>query len=263
MEINGKTIVLGVIGDPISHTLSPPIHNGLAKERGINCVYVPFHVRSEDLEAAVLGAKALGIRGLNVTIPHKEAIIPFLDTLNDTAKKTGAVNTVLFKDGNAYGYNTDVGGIIGTFVNNGVDVRGAYCAVIGAGGGARAAAVALSEMGAGSIAILNRTLSRAEELAERIRSFGTEAFALEVSHAGEIMPEIAIQATSVGLRDKSESPVTDERFFSRLRFAMDEVYGEERTEFLKKAERLGVRTADGAEMLRRQAREAFGVFVGE
>jgi shikimate dehydrogenase len=169
LNVSGKTQVCGVIGDPIEHTMSPAMHNAAYEAAGIDFIYLSFRVASAELRNAMTGMRALGIKGLNVTIPHKVAVIPFLDKVDPLAEKIGAVNTVVNENGTLTGYNTDAMGFLRALVEHGTEPRGRKVLLLGAGGAARAIAHVLAEEGA-SLVILNRKeeFSWAQELARRI-----------------------------------------------------------------------------------------------
>jgi len=167
--ISGKTRVCGVIGDPIEHTMSPVMHNAAFKELGLDYLYVPLRVKREELGKAVESVRALNIRGLNVTLPHKVAIISFLDELDPLARKIGAVNTIVNDDGVLTGYNTDATGFLQALLEGGVEPKEKKVVILGAGGASRAISFILAERDA-HLVILNRLLELdwAEELAQRV-----------------------------------------------------------------------------------------------
>ena len=153
--INGKTNVFGIIGDPVEHTLSPGMHNAAFKKLDMNNIYVPFHVKAEELEDAIAGAYALGIRGLNITIPHKTEVIKYLDYLDIAAGLIGAVNTIEFGKNGAVGHNTDGIGAVRA-INEITSVKNKKVMILGAGGGARAVAFQILLSGAKNLVISNR-----------------------------------------------------------------------------------------------------------
>ena len=261
--ISGKMKICAVIGDPIEHTMSPVIHNAAFKKLGLDYIYVPFRVRKEELGQAVEGIRALNIRGFNVTIPHKVAIMPMLDGLDPLAEKIGAVNTVVNNDGDLRGYNTDATGFLQALLEQGVEPRGKNTVVLGAGGASRAVSYILAERGA-HLTILNRQLEMdwAEELASRISyDFGKEVKALELSFENLAMvmerAEMLINATSVGMSPNSEdTPVPDQLLKSGL-VVCDIVYNPIKTRLLREAEAAGARTMGGIDMLIWQGALAF------
>lgn len=261
--ISGKTRICGIIGDPIGHTMSPVIHNAAFKKLGLDYIYIPFRVSKEELGRAVEGIRALNIRGFNVTIPHKVAIMPMLDGLAPLAEKIGAVNTVVNNDGDLRGYNTDATGFLQALLKQGVEPRGKNTVILGAGGASRAVSYILAERGA-HLTILNRQLEMdwAEELASRISDdFGKEVKALELSfeNLATVLgrAEMLVNATSVGMSPNSEdTPVPAQLLKSDL-VVCDIVYNPIKTRLVKEAKAAGARTIGGINMLIWQGALAF------
>jgi shikimate dehydrogenase len=163
--LTGETTLVGLLGDPVSHSLSPVMQNAAFAARGLDWAYVPLHVEQERLEAAVAGLVALAFAGANVTIPHKTAVLAFCDELDEHAERAGSVNTVVVRDRRVYGSTTD-----GLAVVQAVDAEGKYVLVLGAGGAAQAVATALAEEGAAHLVVAARDGERAHALAARLRS---------------------------------------------------------------------------------------------
>jgi len=266
--ISGKTKVCGVIGDPIEHTMSPVMHNAAFKELGLDYLYVSFRVRKEELGKAVESIRALNIRGLNVTTPHKVAIIPFLDELDPLVERIGAVNTIVNDDGVLTGYNTDATGFLQALLDKGVKPERKNTVILGAGGASRAISFILAERGT-HLVILNRLLELdwAEELAQRISQvFKKEVRALELNEKNlEMMLEgadILINATSVGMSpDVDETPVPA-RLLKPALIVFDIVYNPIQTRLLKEAEAAGAQTIGGLDMLVWQGAIAFEKWTG-
>ena len=168
MEINGKTRVCGLIGNPVEHTLSPMIHNTLAGRLGHDLVYVPFPVAGGRVAEAVAGAAALGIAGLNVTVPYKSEVISCLKEIDPPARDIGAVNTLVRCDGGYKGYNTDMEGLYRAMQSEGIELDGQSVILLGAGGAARAVACLCALKGAGRVWMLNRTLEKAQAVADEV-----------------------------------------------------------------------------------------------
>ena len=169
--LTGHTRIVGIIGDPIEHSRSPQMHNAAFAKAGLDYVYVPFHVRPDDLAHAIAGFKALNVVGINVTLPHKQAVIPYLTSISREAELVGAVNTLTFVDDGIHGDNTDAPGVLRALEEEedmSVPV-GQEVVVLGAGGSARAVVVALALGGVASITIANRTVERAVSLAQEMQ----------------------------------------------------------------------------------------------
>ncbi len=261
--ISGTTKICGVIGDPIEHTMSPVMHNAAFKKLGLDYIYIPFRVRAEELAQAVEGIRALNIRGLNVTIPHKVAILSMLDGLDPVAEKIGAVNTIVNNDGNLRGYNTDASGFLRALLEQGVEPEGKHIVILGAGGASRAISYILAERGA-HLTILNRQLELdwAEALAELIsEDFEMEVRVLELGFenlaAALAGADILINATSVGMSPNSEETPVPAQLLKPELVVFDIVYNPIRTRLLKEAEAAGARTIVGVDMLAWQGALAF------
>ena len=260
--------LFGIIGDPIGHTLSPTIHMLFAARTGNPIAgYVPFRVTGERLPEAVRGAHALGIAGMNVTVPHKSAVIPVLHSIDPLAEKIGAVNTLVYEDGGYRGYNTDATGLGQALKKEGVELAGAQVVILGAGGAARAAAFLCADADASDVVLINRTVDRAEALArdvnERIGRKTVRALSLAgfLDSGAANGKYLAIQCTSVGLTpDTESSAVEDPAFFAKLFFAVDIVYRPLETKFLRLARQAGVPTMGGLSMLLYQAADAFSLW---
>ena len=260
-EISGKTKICGVIGDPIEHTMSPVMHNAAFQELGIDYLYVPFRVRKEELGKAIEGMRALNIRGLNVTIPHKVNVIPLLDELDPLIEKIGAVNTIVNNGGVLKGYNTDATGFLQALLEGEVEPKGKNTVILGAGGASRAISFILAERGA-HLFILNRSVSRAEELAGRIsQTFknGIKAFKLDEENLSAVLKgaDILVNTTSVGMSPNvDESPLPAKLLRPGL-VVFDIVYNPVKTRLLREAGAAGAQTISGIEMLVWQGALAF------
>ena len=264
--ISGRTRLCGVIGDPIEHTLSPAIHNAAFTKMGLDYLYVPFQVKPEGLRQAIDGMRALNIRGLNVTIPYKVTVIPFLDELDPLAEKIGAVNTIANDDGVLKGYNTDAAGFLQALLESGIEPKGKNAVILGAGGASRAISFILAEKGA-HLVILNRLLERAEELAGRLSMvFHGEVTALGLveENLARVLEgaDILVNATSVGMSPNiSGTPVP----FNLLKPALvvfDIVYNPIKTRLLREAEEVGAETVSGVDMFVWQGALAFERWTG-
>jgi shikimate dehydrogenase len=266
--MSGTSRICGIIGDPIAHSMSPAIHNAAFDKLGLNYLYVPFRVKREELDKAIAGVRALNIRGLNVTIPHKVTVIPFLDELDPLAQRIGAVNTIVNDDGALTGYNTDATGFLQTLLERGVEPRGKNVVILGAGGASRAISFIIAERGA-QLVILNRLLELdwAEELASRISQvFKKEVKALELNgkNLAKVLDkaDILVNATSVGMSPNiDETPVSPDLLRPSLT-VFDIVYNPIKTRLLREAEAAGAKTISGVDMLVWQGALAFELWTG-
>jgi len=265
--MTGRTRVIAIIGDPVEHSLSPAMHNAAFRRLGLDAVYVPFHVRPPDLEEAIAGVRALGIAGLNVTVPHKEAVLSLLDGLSAEARELGAVNTIVRRGERLLGHNTDSRGFGAALEAAGVDTVGRSCLVIGAGGGARAVAAALVGGRCGELTVVNRTPGRAERLVERLRRGrrGQRLCAAPWSVLDERgflrRVDVVVNCTPVGLGGEGLDALAYDAT-DRACVFVDLVYGPRATPFLTRARRLGRRTLDGLGMLLHQGALAFTLWTG-
>ncbi len=266
--ISGKTKVCGLIGDPVEHSMSPAMHNAAFKELGIDYLYVPFRVKREELGKAIEGIRALNIKGLNVTIPHKVAILPFLDELDPLAEKIGAVNTIVNDDGVLRGYNTDATGFLQALLGRGIEPEGKKVVILGAGGASRAISFILADRRA-QLVILNRRLELdwARELASRIsQTFGKEVEALELNRENLARAldkaDILVNATSVGMSPNvNETPVNSDLLTPDI-IVFDIVYNPIKTRLVREAEIKGAKTISGVDMLIWQGVLAFEKWTG-
>ncbi len=264
-DIKGTTRVCGLIGNPVHHTLSPAIHNTLNEIKNIDMVYVPFEVQDADVEAAIKGALALDILGLNVTVPHKSAVIPYLNEIDEVAGRIGAVNTLVrTEDKRGFkGYNTDYLGILRSLKEKNVNLNDERVIILGAGGAARPAAFLAVKEGASDIYILNRTYEKALKLCEEVNSFaGKEiAKALAISDYKKVPGDrkcICFQMTRVGLYPEvSCAPIEDEDFYKLIRIGFDAVYKPFKTKFIRLCENAGALCISGLKMLLYQGIEAY------
>jgi len=264
--ITGKTRVCGLIGYPVGHSMSPAMHNAAFRELGLDYVYVTFPVREGELGTAVTGMKALSIQGVNVTVPHKVAVVPLLDELDPLAQKIGAVNTVVNDDGCLRGSNTDAGGFLQPLLERGIDPRGRRVVLLGAGGAARAVSFILAERGA-QLALLNRQPERAIELARVIfRAFHHEVSALElnVTNLENVLGEadILVNATSVGMTPNDGDSPVPAGLLRRGLVVYDIIYNPVQTRLLREAEAAGALVIGGLDMLVWQGALAFEQWTG-
>lgn len=268
-----RTEVYGVIGWPVGHSLSPQMHTAALRALGRDAVYVAFGVRPPHLASAIGGLGALGVRGVNITLPHKERVMQLVDALDDSALSVGAVNT-LYRDGERWvGSNTDAAGLARSVREAGVAIEGSRVWVVGAGGAARAAVVGLAQAGASSVVVSARRSEQSTGLAQSLAG-GLRGTALEATGFSE--PELAraaertdlmVQATSATLHDHALA----EAFAAALPLAslpvhavvMDLVYTPLETTVLRRARRQGLRTLDGLGMLIGQAALSLERWTGQ
>ena len=255
MNINGKTKTCGLIGNPVEHTLSPVIHNGLAKRENHNLVYVPFQVENDKVKEAVEGAYALNLHGLNVTVPHKSAVIPYLKEIDKLAENIGAVNTLVRTEGGFKGYNTDMPGLCRAMESENYTITGESVILLGAGGAARAVAMLCMEQGAKEVFILNRSVEKAQAVAEEVSRIYKEGSITPMAlHDYKKLPDnkkyLAIQATSVGLYPNVEDAVIlQEDFYDKIHAGVDLIYNPYETKFMSLVKAHGGRAMNGLKML--------------
>ena len=266
--INGHTEIAGVIGNPIGHTLSPAIHNMLAEETGYDLAYAAFPVGTGRLEKAIEGAFALGIKGLNITVPYKQDVIPLLCDIDPLAAKIGAVNTLVRCEGGYKGYNTDMPGLLRAFKRDGVDIKDEDIIVLGAGGVARAVVMLLEENGAKSVTIINRNGDRAEDLAGAVNIIAGRTFARPLSIGSyNMLPGderyIVIQATSVGMSpDTDKAVIEDPEFYKRVKTGYDLIFNPKVTRFMELCSSAGANSFNGSRMLLYQGIIAYEYWTG-
>lgn len=256
--ISGKTKICLSIGDPIIHSLSPVMHNAAYKALGIDdqYTYISAFVKAEDIKYSVAGMRAFHFRGMSCTTPHKQSVMEFLDIIDPVAQKIGAVNTVVNNNGKLTGYNTDWIGVI-TALEKVTDIKGKQIAIIGAGGAARAMAYGLVKSG-GNVTIFNRTLEKAEQIAD---DFLCKAETLnklnQIEHAN-----IIINATTVGMSpNEAESPVP-EGYITKKHVVLDAIYFPQETRLLHQAKEQGATIISGLDMLLYQGAAQFELYTG-
>jgi len=257
VKITGKTRITGIFGYPVEHTLSPAMHNAAFEALGLDCCYIPFTVHPDLLSAAVEAVRALNLRGVNITVPHKEKVMPMLDTVDDEASFIGAVNTIVHSDGKLRGYNTDGRGFMKSLVDSGVNVNDSAVLIIGAGGAARAIGYYLAQK-AKALYIYGRTPERAERLALDLKkvSENVSTFA-DISSVDRF--NVIINATPLGLRDDDPLPL-DTGLLHRGLMVCDLIYRD--TPFLREASKRGCVTLNGLGMLLWQGVFAFELWTG-
>ena len=259
MLITGEPRFAGVLGWPLERTLSPAIHTAAFESAGLPWVYLAWPVPPERLENAVEGLRALGAAGANVTMPHKEAILPLLDDLAEDARAVGAVNTVARNGNRLIGHNTDVSGFKEFVVGDaGVPIAGAHCVVLGAGGAARAVVKALSDLEALDITVAARHAHKAAEVAAIAGARGkAEPWAAIVRAVANA--DVVVNTTPLGMN--KEELLEDARF-ARGQCVVDLIYDPPSTPMLDRARAQGARTWGGIGMLVHQAAGSFRIWTG-
>ena len=270
---DGNTLTCGLIGNPVRHTLSPLIHNSIAAMKGINLVYVPFEVPKGGVKNAVRGANALGIKGLNVTVPYKSDVIDHLVEVDPLAEGIGAVNTLVRTEGGFKGYNTDMSGLYHAMQDEGIVLDGECVVILGAGGVARPVAYLCASKGAEKVYVLNRTYEKAEAVAKEVNSalddsFGEKIIPMPLEKYKELLEKekrfFAVQCTSVGLfPDVNSAPIEDAEFYKHVYAAIDVVYKPLETKFMKMVKDAGGKVFSGLKMLLYQGIDAFELWFEE
>lgn len=269
-EINGKTKIIGVIGKNIKNSLSPLFHNQIILRYSLNFCYLPFQVAETDLGKAIQGIKALNIRGVNITFPYKEKAIEFLDKVEKSARRIGAVNTIVNNKGFLTGYNTDVIGFKKSLQEDGKFViKEKKAVILGAGGAARAVVYALLEEKIEEICIFNRTLEKAKKIKQNLSSFFPKSRISVFPLEGEDLKDkiekahLLVNATSLGMPPRVDiTPLPDEKLFHPNLLVYDLIYHPARTLFLRQAERAGAKIINGLPMLVYQGIESFYLWTG-
>ena len=266
-KINGQTRIVGVIGDPVQHSRSPQMHNAAIVERKLDYVYVPFHVRSGELQEAIEGFKALNVLGVNVTIPHKQTVMSILDDVSHEATLIGAANTLIFCDGRVSGDNTDAQGFLRAMTEEGIDIPvGGSAVVLGAGGAARAVVVALALSGLDLITIANRTGWKAIQFEKDLATISeTEISAVDLAsnqlNLAIRSADLLVNTTSVGMQE-TDQLLIDPDFLNPGTVVYEIVYTPPETPLLRVAREKGCQTIGGIGMLVHQGAIAFEKWIG-
>jgi shikimate dehydrogenase len=261
---------LGLIGYPVGHSISPIMHAEAFRSQGMNCHYGAFAVQPGDVQRALDGIRALGFLGVNVTIPHKEAVIPFLDEVAPMAAQMGAVNTIVNRSGRLFGYNTDGWGFIASLDEAGVRPAGLRAVVLGAGGVARAVALHLALARVASLTISNRHLERSETIAGLTRALAPDAAIAAVGalsaeeRAALIDADLVVNCTPLGMHGDFEglTPVAEINLLPQHAVVYDTVYRPEQTRLLREARVRGLRAVGGLGMLVHQGACAWEYWFG-
>ncbi|WP_339283569.1 shikimate dehydrogenase [Paenibacillus sp. FSL R5-0486] len=259
-------VLLGVMGDPIAHSKSPAMHNAALQAAGVNGMYMPLHVHPDQLEAAVRGIVALGYRGVNVTIPHKEQVMQYLDVIDESARLIGAVNTIVNEGGTLTGYNTDGIGYVRSLKEEAVpELAGKRIAVLGAGGAARGVIYALALEKPERIHILNRTVDRAIALASDLRGHGLgEISGSGMEDAATVLAtaDIVINTTAAGMHPHVDDVPVDPALIREGAAVSDLIYNPQETRLLRESRIRGCTVHGGLGMFVYQGAVAFEHWLG-
>jgi len=256
-DINKETKLYGIIGNPVSHSISPAIHNAAFKEKGLNNVYVPLKIAN--ICTFMKECRKIDFQGFSITIPHKESVLPFLDDVDHTARKIGAINTIANQNGKLIGYNTDcmaaVMGLECSLKESNDTLNNKKVSIIGAGGAARAIAFGLKEKGC-NITIYNRTLERAEKLSHDVKC---RFESLEAIH--NLDSDILINTTSIGMFPNVDQTPVSKNILKDGMVVFDAVYNPMETRLLRDAKEKGCHTVNGLSMFINQAAEQFKLWT--
>lgn len=267
MNIDGKTQLIGLIGWPVSHSFSPAMHNAALAALGLNWIYVPLPVHPANIAGALRGLPALGFRGVNVTVPHKQAVMPFLHEISPAARAIGAVNTILIdqENGRLSGSNTDWRGFLADLAALEVELDGRDCLVLGAGGSARGIVYGLNQA-QGRVVIMARRVEQARQLAADMGEESVQTIR-PLEQLGEVAAELnaplIINTTPLGMSPNFEgSPWPDEVPIPAGSFVYDLVYNPIETRLMRQAAAAGCRTSNGLGMLLRQGAASLSLWTG-
>lgn len=265
-DLSHHTLLLGVMGDPIGHSKSPAMHNIALEASGIPGMYVPLHVKPEQLAEAVAGTKALGFSGFNVTIPHKVEMLKLMDELDESAVCCGAVNTVVIQDGKLKGYNTDGIGYVRSLKEElNSELSGKHITILGAGGAARGVVYALLREQPANVTVINRTVDKAEQLATEFSNDNLQVQSGSYEALDKVLSQtdILINTTSIGMSPNSdETPLEQSRIPEGI-IVSDLIYNPLETRFLREAKSRGCTVVGGLGMFVYQGAYAYEYWTGQ
>ncbi|PRR69933.1 shikimate dehydrogenase [Neomoorella humiferrea] len=267
LQVKASTRLVALLGYPVEHSLSPLMQNAAFTNAGLDLVYLAFAVTPADLPAALAGLKAMGFLGANVTVPHKEAVIKYLDAVDPTAARIGAVNTIVNEGGRLTGYNTDASGFLRSLQEAGFDPAGKKAVILGAGGAARAVAFALAGAGCATLTIANRTVERAGHLAAALTGLGVPVRACTLQEE-ELRPrlegaDLVVNATSAGMAPMVGAVPLPAAWLNAGQWVYDLVYNPLETKLLREARQRGCHVVSGLGMLLYQGTAAFTLWTGK
>lgn len=263
MEIKGSTNIVGLIGHPVEHSFSPPMHNAAFEKLNMDYAYVAFDVNPCDLESAINGAEALNIKGFNVTIPHKIEVMKYLDEIDEIAQLIGAVNTIDFK--NLKGYNTDGIGAVKA-IEEVTSIKNKNVLIAGAGGASRAISFYIAKYGASNLKILNRNVEKAQKLANDVSNSGLidNVGSDSINNMDLSDVDILINTTPVGMHPNIDDvPIAQACDMHEDLVVFDAVYNPNETGLLKEAIKADVKPVYGIKMLLYQGAESFEIWTGK
>jgi len=265
---SGETKVFGIFGKPVRHSLSPQMHHAAFEALNLPHVYLPFEIHSDQLEQAVLSMRVLGLEGINITIPHKEKVMPYLDAIDPEAEKIGAVNTIKNNDGRLIGFNTDGRGFVASLREAGVDPSGRAVVLLGAGGAAKGVAIALLEAGIAEVHILARRAVAAETLATHLKRISPTSKITAAAYSPEKevslrteCPILLINSTPLGMSAKDPLPFSTTQIMPHW-VVSDLIYRPYETPLLIAAKKKGAKIVPGLGMLLHQGALAFEIWTG-
>lgn len=268
--ISGTTKVVGIIGNPIEHSLSPAMHNAAYKKLGLDYVYIPMKTETEDLPKVLDEIRTSNMAGVNVTIPHKENVLPLLDDITELAELIGAINTIENREGKLIGYNTDGPGFLESLKEEShFDPAGKDCVLLGAGGAARAVSVMLGKAGAKTLLLCDIDIQKAQDLADHINDNFDTKTSLCLPKDKKLGAAIScchllVNATPIGMSPKTDACPLEEKIKIPANILVyDLIYTPAETQLLKRAKKAGAKTMNGSEMLVRQGALAFTIFTSE
>ncbi|ADU96113.1 shikimate 5-dehydrogenase [Thermovibrio ammonificans HB-1] len=265
MKLTGKTAVYGIIGHPVKHSLSPLMQTAAFEALGIDAVYVPFNLAPQNLKEGIEGLRVLGVKGFNVTVPHKEQVAELVDFLEGDAEFLGAVNTVKNEEGQLTGYNTDAEGFLRSLLEEGVELEGKKALMFGAGGAARAVGYALLKGGVKFLHVVNRSFPKAKALGELLSRRGNVlVYPLRDSVVETLLDEadIIVNTTSLGLHPQ-DPQLFDYSKIPEEKVVVDIIYNPPLTPLLKAAKERGCKVINGLGMLIHQGAVAFEIWTGQ
>ena len=265
MNITPRTKLVGLIGHPVEHSFSPKLHNSLYREYGMDYLYIAFDIAPGKVADAIAAFKTLSFVGFNVTIPHKQNIIPYLDIIDNEARAIGSVNTVKIQNGKLFGYNTDGMGFVDSLKRRGIELKDKRVLVLGAGGAARAICGYLLKEKIDELYVINRTREKAVELVKQLGEFSPNAHLRYIEQEDAIynlQPDLIINTTSLGMWPNVQNTPLENYVFSPQITVIDIIYNPIETLFLKRAREAGCVTVNGLDMLVGQALKAIEIWTG-